>query len=346
MKTIITVLLVLHLVTSPLFGQKNDDTWRIEEAGTISPSFEDITYYKKQVLPFKNIIVLDRRFDSSKAGYANVLDGRSRHSKIVPKDSWSVILNNYFKRNLDALSSQSLVIIIRSFWIQKGVIDELTNKKVVSNLNDYGGNCNAAIDIYVQTDTSLQALFQVDTSFLSMVSNFKKNRIENFFFLPFDSIARKIVTLNVEQILSKKRKLTWTEVNYYYSNRFNIPVLGEHLINKGIFMTFSEFRNNKPHSATFKFSEGRLTDELYITDNGRETLVPDYWGFCDEKGNLYIRCGFNAFKAIRQQNTFELFGAKHISNYHNYPGQNDIRITYNSLEEKILQVNMDNGEVF
>lgn len=351
MKNIFLVLLVLHLLSSSLFGQKKDDSWRIEEAGTTSPSFDDITYYKKQALPFKNIIVLDKRFDSSKAGYANVMAGRSKYSRIVPKDPWSAILNNYFKKNLDSLSSQSLVIIIRSFWIQRGVIDELTSKKVVTKPafggTDFGGNCKAALDVYVQTDNSLQALFQVDTSFLSLISNFKKNRVEDFFFLPFDSVARKLATLNVDQILAKKRKLSWTEVNDYYSMRFNLPVLKELSINKGIFLSFNDFKNNKPNVAPFRFDQGRLTDELYLTGNGNETLVTDYWGFCDDKGNLYIRSGFNAFKAIRQQNSFELFGAKYVSNYHNNPQQGDlIRINSYSLDEKILQVNMENGRLY
>jgi hypothetical protein len=344
------IFLALIIFSNSLYGQKNDDNWRIEEAGTTSPSFDDISYYKNQVLPFSNIIVLDKRFDSSKAGYANVLGGRSKYTRIVPKNPWSGILNNYFKRNLDSLSSQSLVIIIRSFWIQRGVIDELTSKKIVTKAafgnTDFGGNCKTAIDVYVQTDTSLQALFQVDTSFLSLISNLKKNRIEDFFFLPFDSVARRIATLNLDQVLSKKRKLTWAEVNNYYSNRFNLPILAAQSINKGIFLTFSDFKNNKPYVATFKFREGKLTDELYITDNGREDLIADYWGFCDDKGSLYIKSGFNAFKAIRQQNTFELFGAKYISNYHNNPSQGSIKISSYSLDEKILQVNMDNGKIY
>jgi hypothetical protein len=350
MKYMIIIFLALNILSVSLYGQKRDDNWRIEEAGTTSPSFENITYYKKQVLPFRDIIVLDKRYDSSKAGYANVLAGRSKYSRIVPKQSWSVIINNYFKKNLDPASSQSLVFIIRSFWIQRGAIEELTSKKVVTKAafgsTDFGGNCKAAIDVYVQTDSSLQPLFQVDTSFISLISNFNKNTVENFFFLPFDSVARKIATLKIEEVISRKRKLSWKEVNDHYSSRLNFPVLTEQSINKGIYFTFNDFKNNKPYATSIRFREGKLTDELYITENGKEELVVNYWGFCDNEGNLYIKSGFNAFKAIRQQNTFELYGAKYVSNYHNNPAQGDIRISSYSLDEKILQVNMDNGKLF
>jgi hypothetical protein len=58
---------------------------------------------------------------------------------------------------------------------------------------------------------------------------------------------------------------------------------------------------------------------------GRKRLVPEYWGFCNGE-SLFIHTGFNAFEALKQQSTFEIFGAKHVSNYHNNPQQGDIKL--------------------
>ncbi|MEO5945709.1 MAG: hypothetical protein ABIP79_02755 [Chitinophagaceae bacterium] len=95
----------------------------------------------------------------------------------------------------------------------------------------------------------------------------------------------------------------------------------------------------------FKFTNGKVTDELYLVNNGKDELLTDFWGFNDGK-KLFIKLGFNIFPAVPQQNTFEVFGAKHISNYHNNPKQGDIKITSMDLDLKILQLNMETGKFF
>ena len=342
-------LVLTNIVAFTLYAQRDDGLQYIKNAGTAHESFEKITYYKNTRIPFHNIIVVDKRYDSSKTGYTTTGLFQNGNAKITIKETWSSILNKYFEKNLDASSPSSLVIVLKSFWLQKGTVEHLVNKKVIKkpisgSYMDEGGCATAELDIYVQTDTSLQALFRIDTSFLNLATRYNKNRVEDFFFLPFDSIARRLHTTNVADLLSKKRKLSWDEVHTYYDNRFSIPALKEP-IKKGVFRSFSDFKNNKPFETNFKFTNGRVTDELYIVGNGTEELVSKYWGFYD--GNhLYIQAGLSAFKTIRQQNTFELYGSKHLTNYHNNGGQNDLRVAGYSIDRQILQLNMDTGELY
>jgi hypothetical protein len=93
----------------------------------------------------------------------------------------------------------------------------------------------------------------------------------------------------------------------------------------------------------FRFHPGKITDELYTGSGKDERLLTDYWGFYDGK-QLFIRSGFNAFPAVRCGNSWEVYGAKHISNVHNnaQPGQL-IRINSMELFRKIMQVNMETG---
>lgn len=210
---------------------------------------------------------------------------------------------------------------------------------------DEGGYVTSALDVYVQNDSSLWGLFKIDTSFINLASNYNKNRLEDFFFLPFDSIARRISTMPVPDVLATRRKLSWEEVNTYYDKRFDLPVLKDTGIKKGIFLRFDDFKNNKPMEGPFKFVNGKVTDELYIVSKDHEELVSKYWGFFD--GNsLYIQTGLSAFKAIRQQDTFELYGAKQVTNYHNNGRQNDFNVSGYSVDKKILQVNMSTGKIY
>ncbi len=331
-------------------AQKNDGTDYILNSQEFKTSFLEKSYYKDVKLPFNEIIIFDKRFDTSKLGYLKIPNiGKKAFGKIQLQRTWTAIINHYFRKNLNPSSTSKLIIYIRSFWMQEGALDEMTTKKVITKSilgkADAYGNSKADIDIYVQTDTTLQALFKIEDVFLNYYK-FTANKMDEWFFLPFDSLARKMATTDVTLTLNKKRKLSFKEVNDFYSRRTNIPVLENTETQKGIYLTFEDFKNNRLWLTDFKFTNGKVTDELYLINNGKQTLFTDFWGFNDGK-NLLIKLGFNIFSAVRQQNTFEIFGAKHISNYHNNPGhQAQINLSSVSLDLKILQLNMETGTFF
>jgi hypothetical protein len=348
---IFLLLLVFQFTMLLLPAQKDDGLHYIINAGVTTETFKERTYYKHQKIPFREILVIDKRFDTTKIGYTN-----ANSFKIQLGPAWSDILNNYFKDNLDKSSGRVLVIAIKSFWMQRGVLDKALDKKIVLKSVtgraegdkvklDNGGSCTVSLDIYSKSDTAFQALFQIETSFINASKNYRKNTLDEFFFLPFDSIAAKMAITDLSNLLQKKRKLSWKELDDYYDKRFNLPLLNEPVIRKGIFMTFDDFKKNKPVETDFRLKEGKITDELYMGKGQTENLVTDYWGFFD--GNfLYIKAGFSAFKAIRRQNTFEIYGARQVSNYHNDAQPGDIKLNSVGIDRKILQVNMDNGELY
>lgn len=351
------ILIVISILFSSIITwcQRNDGLVNIREAGNMAEAFEKVFYYKLHKFPFKQIIVLDKRFDSSKLGYTNsgFIKG---YSKITLDQSWSATLNSYFINNLDSSSNKSLIIVLKSFWLQRGALDHLVQKKItktgMAGSGDYGGvypsdggACIADMDIYVQSDSTLQALFRIEDVFINMSKRYRRSSLDQFFFLPFDSIARRLNGLSVPDVLAKKRRLSWTEVHNHYDERFKLTILLDGAIKKGVFKTFDDFRQNKPSETNFRFVNGRVTDELYVGDKGNEDIITEYWGFYDGK-DLYIQTGLSAFKAIRQQDTFEIFGAKSVNNYHNDPGQNDIRFTGYEIERKILQLNMNTGKIY
>jgi hypothetical protein len=344
------VVLTLVLIGPFVLQAQKDETRFIKDSKESFYSFENIHYFSGPKLPFKEIIVLDKRFDTTKIGYTH--DNLSnKYSKIVLQKSWSGILNEYFKYNLDTNSHQTLFIVIQAFWMQFGTLAEVQRIKKINEIykddKDRGGSCMAELDVFVQSDSVFQALFKIDTTFLSL-SGYNRNKLDNFFFLPFDSIAIKINLLSVPQNILNKRKIKLNEINNVYNNRFQIPVLKQINPEKGVFLSFQDFKENKPRFTQFGFKKGDLSDEVYIINNGKQEVIEKYWGFFDSSG-LYIRLGSNAFRAIRQQNTFELVGFQHINVRRDYQAETIIPRSLmdkmGTKSRKIFQVNMKTGRL-
>jgi len=344
------VVLTLVLMGPFVLRAQKDETQFIKNSKENFYSFEDIHYFSGPKLPFKQIIVLDKRFDTTKTGYTH--DNISnKYSKIVLQKSWSEILNEYFRYNLDTNSHHTLFIVIQTFWMQIGTLAEVQKAKKVNEVykqeKDRGGSCTAELDVFVQSDSSFQALFKIDTTFLSL-SNYNRNKLDNFFFLPFDSIAIKINSLSVPQNILNKRKIKLDEINNVYNNRFQIPVLKQVTPEKGVFLSFQDFKENRPRFTQFGIKKGDWSDEVYMINNGKEEVIEKYWGFFDSSG-LYIRLGANAFRAIRQQNTFELVGFQHINIRRDYQAETLIPRSLldktGTKSRKIFQVNMKTGRL-
>jgi hypothetical protein len=326
------------------YGQSKERTDHIREAGSFKKDFLEKNSYPGEKIPFNRIIVYDYRYDSSKLGYLARVATGSAYSSIQSKHDWATNLNHYFRDILDPGSNRSLVFVIKTFWMQQGIIDETLNKKVVAKAAmeraDQGGFCRAAIDVYIQTD-SLTPYFQVEDSFLELF-NFRPGNLEAFYYLPFDSIARRIKTTDPAS-LKKPKNRSLADVAAYYQKRTDLPILRDTITRRGIFRTFQDFKNNRPSEEKFKIRRSKLTDELYVVNGNEESLLIDFFGACDESG-LYIKVGYGICTAVRSQNTFEVHGAKHISNYHNNPQQGELlRLNSMNLDRKILQLNMDTG---
>jgi hypothetical protein len=91
----ITVALIISIHT--IKAQQKGSIKSITSAEDLIASFADIHYSKTETLPFKNIVVVDYRYDSSKIGYVWIGKKNSTYGKIRLESNWSSLLNNYFE---------------------------------------------------------------------------------------------------------------------------------------------------------------------------------------------------------------------------------------------------------
>jgi hypothetical protein len=340
--------IILLFATAMAFAQRKTDL------GTAEPYMLELnkeTHGGGGKIPFKEIIVKDYRYDTTKYGYIRVRGVRKMVFDANPSISFSSLLNNYFKANLDSSADKSLVIIIKTFWLQQGTSDLYTDEKLDERWGFLGGEditgaCYTSFDVFALGDNSYRALFRIEDEFEG--GRYRSSRVKQLFFAPFDSVVHRLTNLDVEKTLSTKKKFSLPELEKNYQSRFELPILKSEPAGRGVFMTFDDFKYNRLSHPEFVTTRGSLTDQLYIGPKG-DKLLSDYWGFYDGK-DYYIRINFNFFKMVRQNNTFDLWGAKNIKRttdalyYDN--NRSSLFVQTTKLELRPLQLDMSLGEVY
>src|SRR5688572_1743131 len=257
LKFAFTIIHAVLMQYSVAFPQKKS---QIENAETFKLSYLTDVSSSISPIPFKEIVVKDYRFDTTKIGYVIPV----KLSKIVPEANSSAYftktLNECFQKNLDTGSGNSLVIILKTFWLQKGDIEDMSDKNIETKFTLTTGDegvCFAEFETFSLKDGNYRALTKLDHIFLT--SAYRSRKIKDFILQPFDSLIKKIATINIETHLSKKRNISWNEIHSAYSKRFDLPVLTQHGSQKGVFLTFNDFENNITTHPDFIFKQSKLS---------------------------------------------------------------------------------------
>lgn len=273
---------------------------------------------EKLNLPFKNVRVLDKRFDSSKLGFSFF---GAQYKNIVLKPSLSSSIEDCFRNFLSPGSSDRiLVIVLRTLWMH-----ELRSGE--EDVEDFNNELRIKAkyvlkaDIYSFENNAYQALTRIDTVFednhplRDMASRLLSNS--------FVCAANKISSLDLGQLFLKKAKISEKDVTNYYDQRFKKPRFLHDTLQRGIYLTFADFLNNQPATYKFSLEQDEESDYLYIEENGEEKLFTDFWGFSDGE-NLYLKLGFNFFKLTKDHDTYSFWGC--LQAVHTTPTRNKNRV--------------------
>jgi len=251
-------------------------------------------------------------------------------------------------------------IIVKSLWLQKGMEDTLLkDKSVTTDLAQFKiGTCNAELEIFSVTGDNYFPLLKIKNDFWD--ASFTRARINHFLLLPFDSLFTNLAGSDIETRLQHKKNYTWSQLHENYMLRFDMPILKAQPTERGVFLSFESFKQNKTSYPDFVFKQSTLTDEVYKSKD--EEILTEYWGFFDGK-DYYVKTGKTIFKLVRQNNSFDFFGSRYLygkrsfydkqSTYNYYPGNSStignmpITTTYRpQIKKEALQINMETGEAY
>ena len=262
-------------------------------------SWNQETKSDRPKLPFKNVQVVDKRFDTTKFGYA--VWGQ-RYKNVGLKEPLTTSIENYFRNNVlfTPGSNKILVIVLKTLWMHEMKSGE-ENQEDLNNEKQNISKYILKADLYSAENGNYQALIRTDTIFSDPRP--LREVVIPFLSTSLDYIESKLAAVNLDQMFLKKNKVNENAVMDYYEQRFKKPRILHDTLQRGIYLTFKDFLYNQPSAYTFSLEQDEKSDYLYIEENGQEKLFTDFWGFSDGD-HLYIRLGVNFFKLTRNNNTY------------------------------------------
>lgn len=331
-----------------------------------------------------SVNVIDARDDTGAVGYHYLKAGDALRYGVKagdsPKnknnDSWSKVyhcspslrdgfaewVNEYLQCRKSASAKNKLLIVVKKFWLSAEA-DEIRyeNDKTGQAMNGWDAGVLCKFEFYLEKDSIFFPLYRIDSVFTF------KERLNDYAGMKFVDNAgffvtsvlkaslEKLADVNQEEIIAKKRRLSFDDIYQEYSKKINVPVLSLIDLKKGVYKNFEEFKSNTPFITDYEFRKGAAGDILYIKEGDAEYPTRDIWGFCNGK-DVFINSGDKYSKLVKRENTFYFFGikgvvqrSKHIammSSGLNYAMNTGPKKTVYKLDLKYYQIDMETGEVY
>jgi len=292
-------------------------------------------------LPYDTIEFRDVRYDTSFLAmvYPLVHISRTYNVKIDLRGGFARNVTSYFNQyysTANSYANKSLVCYVKKFSITPE--HDLLEYFNTGNLKDNVLNqVDIEIECYFRKGDSLFPAVRFDTSYTHHFSVPVLNPAEQIRRL-LHPLMNKIEQVNLEHV-EKRTSYTGTDIAKRYEQRFDIPILKASAYNKGVYRTFSEFRNNAPSIDSFSVSTDKLkvnesnmalfdpesllwkefqtkNTAIFLYDENRNLITPsEVFGYCDGT-TIWIQHGAFFYPLERIGNAFEFMYVYHYVDSH------------------------------
>lgn len=224
--------------------------------------------------------------------------------------------------------------------------------------------CLAKFEVYLAQPDGYLPVLRMDTLIHYLKAVTEGDAVSS---VAFETCLAKVREKNWERLVQTKTRITGNAIDSFNATAFQKPVLVNASMESGVFLSFSDFLQNRVRYPEFDVESTSPIDNLYIVQNGRKELLTNVWGYCDGK-NYYVKYSRNFFPLRREGNTFELEANTVYENPMYYlntapfagragsPQRVLSGVVANGLpnmiqdrykyDRRLLQINMETGEVY
>ncbi|MFZ1370066.1 MAG: hypothetical protein WAR78_06780 [Ferruginibacter sp.] len=331
-----------------------------------------------------SVNVIDVRDDTMAVGYHYLKEWDAKRYLIQPgtlpknknNDAWSKVyhcsstlsigftewINEYLQCRKDESVKTKLLIVVKKFWLTSEA-DKIRfdNDKTGQAINGWDAGVLCKLELYLEKDSVFFPLYRIDSvfTFKEKLNDYAGIRfVDNADFFVTSALKaslKKLVGIIPDEIIVKRKRLSFEDISREYSKKMDIPVLKFNDLQKGVYKDFEEFKANAPSIQDYELRNGTIGDIIYIKEGGSEYPTRNAWGFCDGT-DIFINSGDKYSKLVRRENTFYFLGikgvkqgSKHIammSSGLNYAMNTGPKKTVYKLDLKYYQIDMETGEVY
>lgn len=265
-------------------------------------------------IPFKSLTVIDQRNDTVISGFCKVERyGLIKDGYFIFKEGASKETEKFLNRQIktDSLSDYELFFIIRKLWISKETENDEMSEADRRKQRQFLPGVKGIFEFYAHKGTEFIPLYRFDSSINSHkeITSTASKLVEQILTLSMNELMRT----KIDSKMLAGRKLDWKEVDHYSSVLKTFPPLYLSEYVPGVYLTFEEFKNNKPSIKEYQVIKKENTEVLYVKDeNGNDYLIRKIWGFSDGR-NVYVKSADMYFRLEKFNHNFYTFAAKKIS---------------------------------
>jgi len=362
-----TFFLLLWLLCSALFLPAQP---REISPGELKELPADISIYSPLPagcrFPFSSFHIIDSRADTGKIGFIKKhLDNRGKklYRKIVAEGGLAYGMETMLNQHYAACFSNDsikLLIVIKRFWADPNPNRQAQRQGSI--------NRESVFDIYLKLEFFLEknnlfypvkradTLFQTgEDEFIPGCTDRKMRECEIYGY----AISKIIEAVDFDYYAGRlhklKTKLTKEALDSFNNRHNQFPIVKASVPIKGVYVTFDEFKNNKPSISNYRIEKIKRNNismtVVYNTDSAKAERIPKFWGYSDGKRIYY---GISPHPLFRSGNTFEFFMdiTKYDPVYIPLPTNADpfgrITIPVDPMAESFepFQIDMETGRIF
>ena len=300
-------------------------------------------------LPYASITVVDKRPDTSKAGYYYAYSSDQNVRKVCFRKNMeaevSSFMNSYINYNTDS-ANKKIYAYIKKIWFGTYDTTDLKENKITLRTR----KLSIKIEFYLNDQSCFYPLYRFDSTYNLEDMPGKQPS----FALETGLIAslRKL-SINIHVDTRKLQCLSRPQIDSFNAVSGNYPVLQETIAKKGVYMSLDQFRNNQPAYTKFRMRFRSSSDDVIIPGSGKgaEDTVVKAWAVCDGE-KMYFRINNNYFALFKSGATYDFYGfdihfKTSTGNRNTGLGiQMLTMMTSKATKSKPLQVNLENGEVY